>query len=90
VGGVVVGGIVVGGIGVLEVSCAVVRGGAGVVGDKTRAEAASKSKVVGCILISRDQVAVKSRTVGVAETIAKAQDANSSFPAGTSNIRSSA
>jgi acetamidase/formamidase len=76
----------VGGIGVLEVSC-VVGSGAGVVGDKTKAEATSKSKVVGCILISKDHVEVKLRTVGVAETIAKAQDANSSFPASKSNVR---
>jgi hypothetical protein len=73
-------------INVLDVSCEVVAGAAVVGGsvlggDSTIAEAAAKSKMVGCTLVSIDNVGNKSPTVGVAETIAMAQDANASLPA---------
>lgn len=61
----------------------VIAGGAGVdEGPSTKAEAAAKSKVVGCMVVKRDNVEVKSRTWGVAEAIEKAQDGNASTPAG--------
>jgi hypothetical protein len=61
----------------------VVGGGVGVdEGPRTKADAAAKSKFVGCMVVNRDAVEVKSRTSGVAEAIEKAQDGNASTPAG--------
>jgi hypothetical protein len=59
-------------------------GGAGVdEGPRTKAEAAAKSKVVGCMVVNSDDGEVNHRqTSGVAEAIEKAQDGNASSPAG--------
>jgi hypothetical protein len=61
----------------------VVGGGVGVdEGPRTKADAAAKSKFVGCMVVNRVAVDVKSRTSGVAEAIEKAQDGKASTPAG--------